>query len=157
MQDNGCNSTEDEKNFDLKSTNLSVNQTGRKGDPRMHKVVEAKITNPDISLNDALKMGGFEYSENDDSICLDAEKISLSQRKNQLSRRIRLRRQQGELNQAQNFARVKATEEISSSDISKHYQLQLQNLIATNLAAKAVDNRYPRMTHSSEWRLDYFK
>lgn len=64
----------------------------QKGDPRMHKAVVARLANPDISLFDALKIGGFEYGSNDDATLIDSEKVTLGQRKNQLSRRLRLAR-----------------------------------------------------------------
>ena len=68
---------------------------GRKGDPRMHRAVAARLENPEISLFDALQIGGFQYPTNDDSSIMDSEKVTLGQRKNQLSRRLRLARKQG--------------------------------------------------------------
>jgi len=62
---------------------------GRKGDPRMHKALEARLHNPDISHVDALIAGGFDIPAdctNDDAII---DGVTLSQRKNQLSRRLR--------------------------------------------------------------------
>jgi hypothetical protein len=56
----------------------------------MHKAVAARLENPEISLFDALKIGGFEYTSNNDSSAMDSEKVTLGQRKNQLSRRLRL-------------------------------------------------------------------
>jgi hypothetical protein len=58
----------------------------------MHKAVTARLQNPGISLFDALKIGGFEYASNNDSSLMDSEKVTLGQRKNQLSRRLRLAR-----------------------------------------------------------------
>ena len=77
-------------NNDVKSSKL-----GRKGDPRMHRAVSARLANPEISLFDALRIGGFQYPTNDDSSVMDAEKVTLGQRKNQLSRRLRLARKSG--------------------------------------------------------------
>jgi hypothetical protein len=69
---------------------------GRRGDPRMHRAVAARMANPRLSLFQALHIGGFEYSNDDDPNQLDSEQITLIQRKNQLSRRIRYAlRQQG--------------------------------------------------------------
>ena len=65
------------------------------GDPRMHRAVAARLANPAISLYEALKIGGFEYPTDDDSSCLDSEQVSLGQRKNQLSRRVRLAKKNG--------------------------------------------------------------
>lgn len=50
----------------------------------------AHIKDPSLGLFDALRIGGFEYEYDNDSGCVDAEQITLGQRKNQLSRRIRL-------------------------------------------------------------------
>ena len=65
----------------------------------MHSAVAARMKNPNLSLYEALCVGGFEYSENDDKSVLDFKQVTLGQRKNQLSRRLRLARKQstGEL------------------------------------------------------------
>ena len=68
----------------------NTSKTGRKGDPRMHRAVGARLANPKISLFDALQIGGFDYDNDDDANAVDSEQITLAQRKNQLSRRIRL-------------------------------------------------------------------
>jgi hypothetical protein len=52
----------------------STTKLGRKGDPRMHRAVAARLADPDITL-------------------VDADGVTLGQRKNQLSRRLRLARQ----------------------------------------------------------------
>ncbi|KAL3913378.1 MAG: hypothetical protein SGILL_006514, partial [Bacillariaceae sp.] len=67
---------------------------GRKGDPRMHKAVATRLENPSLSLYEALCIGGFEYADNDDASQMDSEKVTLGQRKNQLSRRLRLAKKQ---------------------------------------------------------------
>lgn len=58
----------------------------------MHRAVAARLSNPELSLFDALHIGGFNYPTNDDSSMTDSEKVTLGQRKNQLSRRLRLAR-----------------------------------------------------------------
>lgn len=63
---------------------------GRKGDPRMHRAVGARIANPELSLFDALQIGGFGYDNDDDPNSMDSEQVTLGQRKNQLCRRIRM-------------------------------------------------------------------
>ena len=60
----------------------------------MHRAVAARLSNPKISLFEALQVGGFEYENDNDANALDSEHITLGQRKNQLSRRVRLARQQ---------------------------------------------------------------
>ena len=60
----------------------------------MHRAVAARLADPKISLFEALKIGGFEYENDNDANAPDSEHITLGQRKNQLSRRVRLGRQQ---------------------------------------------------------------
>lgn len=76
-----------------------TSKLGRKGDPRMHRAVAARLASPDMTLLQALRAGGFEFPDCDEkggnldgTIC-DADKVQLCQRKNQLSRRLRLARQ----------------------------------------------------------------
>lgn len=64
---------------------------GRKGDPRMHNAVNARLDDPNISLFHALKLGGFNYLDDIDGKAVDEENVTLAQRKNQLSRRLRMR------------------------------------------------------------------
>ena len=68
---------------------------GRSGDERMHKAIDARRRNPDISLLDALLAGGFVFPNMyapgiKSSEAKDIEGVSVTQRKNQLMRRIRL-------------------------------------------------------------------
>ncbi|KAG7367000.1 hypothetical protein IV203_029670 [Nitzschia inconspicua] len=60
----------------------------------MHRAVTARLEDPNLTLYEALKIGGFDYPTNDDSSLIDSEKVTLGQRKNQLSRRLRLARKQ---------------------------------------------------------------
>lgn len=60
----------------------------------MHKAVTARLDDPNLTLYEALKIGGFDYPTNDDASLIDSEKVTLGQRKNQLSRRLRLARKQ---------------------------------------------------------------
>jgi hypothetical protein len=39
--------------------------TGTKGDPRMHQAVAARLANSEISLYNALKIGGFVFNRDD--------------------------------------------------------------------------------------------
>jgi hypothetical protein len=55
----------------------------------MHRAVLARLADPNLSLFESLKLGGFGYSEDDDAKCIDHENVTLGQRKNQLSRRLR--------------------------------------------------------------------
>jgi hypothetical protein len=66
---------------------------GRKSDPRMDRAVQAKLDDPSLPLLDALRLGGFIFPELDCSILQyslqDNDNVKLTQRKNQLLRRIR--------------------------------------------------------------------
>lgn len=73
-----------------------ASKLGRKGDERMHRSLQVRLSNPEISLLDALVKGGFRFTTDENGNTVDADKVQLSQRKNQLSRRMRLYRQQSE-------------------------------------------------------------
>lgn len=73
-----------------KKLNYQPSKLGRKGDPRMHAAMRARLIDTKLSLYDALKKGGFRFYSKSDGSVVDADNVSLSQRKNQLSRRIRL-------------------------------------------------------------------
>ena len=78
---------------------------GRRGDPRMHKAVAARLANPNLSLLEALIIGGFEFPKGTDGdgmsdrTIYDADNVLLCQRKNQLSRRLRLARRRSDAHQ----------------------------------------------------------
>ena len=93
-------SGDDDDSHSLKSNNDvhgggRRSKLGRTGDPRMHKAVAARMENPNLSLMEALRIGGFNYPEDcgDDGTCMDSDNITLGQRKNQLSRRCRIAKQ----------------------------------------------------------------
>ena len=69
-------------------------KSGRKSDPRMDAAVEAKMNDPDLSLVDALRRGGFVFPNIDDTnapqyTVVDSDNVKITQRKNQLLRRLR--------------------------------------------------------------------
>lgn len=71
-----------------------VVKSGRKSDPRMDNAVQAKLDDPSLSLLDALRAGGFVFPSLDDSATpqytvVDSDNVKITQRKNQLLRRIR--------------------------------------------------------------------
>eukprot|EP01083_Nonionella_stella_P227298 806577_1 len=71
-----------------------VVKSGRKSDPRMDKAVQAKLDDPSLPLLDALREGGFIFPAIDDSstpqyAVVDSDNVKITQRKNQLLRRIR--------------------------------------------------------------------
>jgi len=63
-------------------------KSGRKGDQRMHRAVAARLANPNLTVFQALRIGGFDYAVDGDARLVDSESVALGQRKNQLSRRI---------------------------------------------------------------------
>lgn len=67
---------------------------GRRGDPRMNRAVQAKVTNPDMSLLAALIAGGFVFTDlNASGVSMsmveDKDGVTVYQRRNQLLRRLR--------------------------------------------------------------------
>lgn len=89
---------------------------GRKGDPRMLKALHARLNDPKLSLLDALKIGGFEFHwENE--VSYDSDHVQLSQRKNQLSRRLRLYKQSQQKNQE--GGNMKANQQTKTTSATK--------------------------------------
>ena len=68
---------------------LPSSNHGRKADPRMQKALLARLKYPSLTLLEALLIGGFEFHDEDGGT-FDKDNIDLLQRKNQLSRRIRV-------------------------------------------------------------------
>ena len=73
-------------------------KSGRKSDPRMDRAVEAKLADPTISLLDALRAGGFDITVSNGSntpqyAAVDGDNVRITQRKNQLLRRLRTAKQ----------------------------------------------------------------
>lgn len=79
-----------------KTSSRKNSNKGRHGDPRMHRAVAARLMNPELSLLEALLEGGFNFPEGtegsgkSDRNIFDQDGVLLCQRKNQLSRRLRL-------------------------------------------------------------------
>lgn len=69
-------------------------KSGRKSDPRMDRAVEAKLADPSMSLLDALRAGGFDIPSSSGAstpqyVVVDGDNVKITQRKNQLLRRLR--------------------------------------------------------------------
>jgi hypothetical protein len=66
---------------------------GRQSDPRMIAAINAKMNDNSLPLREALEVGGFEFPPIEGrcaaATVLDSDGVSLAQRKNQLSRRLR--------------------------------------------------------------------
>ena len=63
----------------------------------MDRAVEAKWCNPALSAEEALRMGGYVFPKSSDNAdgkkgVVDSDNVSIAQRKNNLLRRLRLRR-----------------------------------------------------------------
>lgn len=109
----------------------SSNSVGRRGDPRMHRAVAARLANPNMSLLDALIMGGFQFPNGTDGDgksdrnVYDADNVLLCQRKNQLSRRLRLakRRTHETKAEVESFVRLNQAKDTSS------YLFEAQKLV----------------------------
>lgn len=80
---------------------------GRHGDPRMHRAVAARLLNPELSLLESLLEGGFTFPEGtegsgkSDRNIYDSDGVLLCQRKNQLSRRLRLAKKRQQASRAE--------------------------------------------------------
>ena len=82
-----------------------------RSDPRMNRALEARLRNPGLTLYECLCIGGFDFRE-DDAAELDSENVTLTQRKNQLNRRIRaLRKRLSGSTQAPTAAASKNTKQ----------------------------------------------
>ena len=77
----------------------AIIKTGRKSDPRMDRAVQAKLDDPALPLLDALRLGGFIFPKLDGSSpqysFQDTDNIKITQRKNQLLRRLRSAKKHG--------------------------------------------------------------
>jgi hypothetical protein len=87
----------------------------------MHRAVSARLENPDLSLYEALRIGGFDYpANNDDASQVDSENVTLGQRKNQLSRRLRLAKKQGRENGGGRLSSGVSTASGDSDELGKY-------------------------------------
>lgn len=144
-----------------KTKQKNFSKLGRRGDPRMHKAVAARLVNVDMPLIKALLVGGFTFpllddegnpkdpneAKIDDAKVMDAEGVSLAQRKNQLSRRIRIAREKiqedgGDMSAYTDvlegtpfaFKRQKVSNKASATS-----EAELKALLRTSEAKKQVD------------------
>mmetsp|Transcript_16208 Transcript_16208/g.18776 ORF Transcript_16208/g.18776 Transcript_16208/m.18776 type:complete len:356 (-) Transcript_16208:309-1376(-) len=116
------------------------NSVGRRGDPRMNRAVAARMANPELSLLEALTMGGFKFpdgTEGDgksDRNVYDHENVLLCQRKNQLSRRIRLTKKRRKQSQFENEVVLSNLNQIKyrKSPVSDAAQMLLMNSCDTS-------------------------
>ncbi len=110
---------------------------GRRGDSRMHKAVAFRVANPNSSLLEALVEGGFKFPKHlfeaghSDRDIHDADGVQLCQRKNQLSRRLRLIRKKRD-----NAAKT------SPPNVSEDFL----NIQSSNLSAPVLGSGMPSQT-----------
>eukprot|EP00553_Chaetoceros_curvisetus_P007260 CAMPEP_0204616286 /NCGR_PEP_ID=MMETSP0717-20131115/3566_1 /ASSEMBLY_ACC=CAM_ASM_000666 /TAXON_ID=230516 /ORGANISM="Chaetoceros curvisetus" /LENGTH=370 /DNA_ID=CAMNT_0051629475 /DNA_START=109 /DNA_END=1221 /DNA_ORIENTATION=- len=122
----------EEKAIDVKPTSATPaikrkknSSKGRHGDPRMHRAVAARLLNPELSLLESLLEGGFTFPEGtegsgkSDRNIYDSDGVLLCQRKNQLSRRLRLakKRQQASRSEGGMYASGVAQKDSDSRTI----------------------------------------
>lgn len=115
--------------------NNGPSKLGRKGDPRMHRAVAARLSSPMLTLLEALRTGGFDFPAigGDDATLLDSDKVTLGQRKNQLSRRLRLAKQQIE-----NVPGVEINQSISQASISQAASAGIAQARALQAASSGI-------------------
>ena len=132
-QGQGQEKDKESPNKKKKKLNYTPSKLGRKGDPRMHKALKARIDNPSLPLFDCLLIGGFEFRKRKgDGIQCDNDNVSLGQRKNQLSRRLRLSKKNSEKQQQQ----------LPSSNSQKQNELEHQQQLL-----KSSTNRNQHIDH----------
>lgn len=107
------------------TTSKSSSTLGRKGDPRMHRAVASRLEDPDLGLTDALILGGYQYAPGDDTGTVDSENVTLGQRKNQLSRRVRLARRKQQRQEIQDGSASSGGGDVAP--ISQQYMLHTQH------------------------------
>ena len=98
LKQRGNNCKSEGKASVAKGSNAII-KTGRKSDPRMDRAMQAKLDDPTLPLLDALRLGGFVFPKLLGSIpqspFLDTDNIKITQRKNQLLRRLRSAKKHG--------------------------------------------------------------
>lgn len=105
--DNDAASSSDPAKAHPANKRSKTSNKGRHGDPRMHRAVAARLLNPELSLLEALLEGGFVFPEGtegsgkSDRNIYDSDGVLLCQRKNQLSRRLRLAKKRQQASRAE--------------------------------------------------------
>jgi hypothetical protein len=113
-------------------------------DHRMQRSVAARLSNSNLSLYQALRIGGFEYPDDDDMSCSSRDSVSLGQRKRELLELLR--------NSSQSQQQGAAS--ISQSD-SRPNSYASQQSPARNTPESAIDSQkyFPGAISLSEWPL----
>ena len=137
---------------------------GRRSDPRMNRAVAARLANPNMSLLEALKVGGFDFPDLEPNRAgnpstKDADNVQLAQRKNQLSRRLRQARTAMEGNEGipangavNGVGRTRTNSEDQTSDVdtsrtdSTHSNYKRRN--------RKSGSKYRRERKTSKYRKD---
>lgn len=123
-----------------KKLDYQPSKLGRKGDPRMHAAMKARLIDTKLSLYDALKKGGFRFYSKSDGSIVDADNVSLSQRKNQLSRRIRLHKKHCQSEDCDDTAAGGGGGGVSVTSITSYCNGSLTNE-DYNIQSTCADNR----------------
>lgn len=134
---------------------------GRHGDIRMHRAVAARLMNPELTLFEALVQGGFEFSNecassttdnklDPDRLIYDSDGVLLCQRKNQLSRRLRLAKKRHEASMTTDSYLPRTTNTFNEPVDSRSLQNMLLNgmLPVKNTFSSMPPHSFPNI-HSS--------
>jgi len=119
---------------------------GRHGDPRMHRAVAARLMNPELSLLESLIEGGFifpdgtEGSGKSDRNIYDSDRVLLCQRKNQLSRRLRLAKKRQQATRAEVGIYPPGIGQEDSKNDSRSLQNMLLNGQLPNVPGGSIQN-----------------
>lgn len=123
---------------------------GRRGDPRMHRAVAARLAKPQLSLFQALVAGGFKFPVSEiaskgNGPIYDSDNVLLSQRKNQLSRRLRLLARRRQSHQMALNASATTKEGMTLEKSNKIVSAIEAN---TNLIFGSYPLHYPQVGHT---------
>mmetsp|Transcript_29672 Transcript_29672/g.45382 ORF Transcript_29672/g.45382 Transcript_29672/m.45382 type:complete len:377 (+) Transcript_29672:102-1232(+) len=119
---------------------------GRHGDPRMHRAVAARLMNPELSLLESLIEGGFSFpdgtegSGKSDRNIYDSDRVLLCQRKNQLSRRLRLAKKRQQATRAEVGIYPPGIGQQDSNNDSRSLQNMLLNGQLPNVPGGSIQN-----------------
>mmetsp|Transcript_2840 Transcript_2840/g.6577 ORF Transcript_2840/g.6577 Transcript_2840/m.6577 type:complete len:604 (+) Transcript_2840:136-1947(+) len=128
------------------STNINAEgrgkakRSGKPMDHRMAKAMEIRLDDPEISLYDALVAGGFVFREDTGkNITVDADGVTLTQRKNNLCRRLRIEKK-----------KRKAEKDTQTSATSSSGFAQLQQSVVSGPSSSSAPPPVPSPVHVEE-------
>ena len=114
---------------------------GRRGDPRMQRALQIKLANLDIDVTLALIWGGYRYDLRDNDKAVDEDGITLGQRHNQLTRRLRYERRKADGSSVSNRPKREAASRKKAAKRKK---------TARSAGADSRKNRGRQLKHAAE-------